>query len=175
MAKGISGRRHAQAVFLIALETNQLDRWQADLERIASILHDPEIGSFLENPKVSSERKRELLQQALKGVTPTAMNLAYLLVARNRLHIVQSIVTEYRRLSYAHKGVVEAEVVTAIPIGGQEEESIGKGLAAITGKTIMLGAKVDPEIMGGLVVRLGDKLMDGSIRTKLQELRRSLA
>jgi len=63
MAKGISGRRHAQAVFLIALETNQLDRWQADLERIASILHDPEIGSFLENPKVSSERKRELLQQ----------------------------------------------------------------------------------------------------------------
>jgi len=174
MGKGISGRRHAQAVFRIALESDQLDRWQTDLATMATVLQDAEIVSFLENPKVSLERKRDLLRPALGGITPKAMNLAYLLITKKRLRMVPSLVAEYRRLVYAHKGMVEADVVTAIPITDREEERIGRDLAAITGKTVMLAATVDPDIMGGLVVRLGDKLMDGSVRTRLQELRRKL-
>jgi F-type H+-transporting ATPase subunit delta len=174
MGRGISGRRHAQAVFRIALESNQLDRWQTDLETMAAVLQDAKVISFLENPKVSLERKTDVLQQALGGITPKAMNLAYLLVAKKRLRMVPSLVAEYRRLVYAHKGIVEADVVTAIPITDGEEERIGRDLAAITGKTVMLAAMVDPEIIGGLVVRLGDKLMDGSVRTRLQQLRRKL-
>ncbi|OGO01384.1 MAG: ATP synthase F1 subunit delta [Chloroflexi bacterium RBG_13_53_26] len=174
MGRGISGRRHAQAVFRIALESDQLDRWQTDLVTMATVLQDAEIVSFLENPKVSMERKRDLLRRALGGIKPAAMNLAYLLVAKKRLRMVPSLVAEYRRLVYAHKGIVEADVVTAIPITDQEEERIGRDLAVITGKTVMLAATVDAEIMGGLVVKVGDKLMDGSVRTRLQELRRSL-
>jgi F-type H+-transporting ATPase subunit delta len=141
---------------------------------MATVLQDAEIVSFLENPKVSMERKRDLLRRALGGIKPAAMNLAYLLVAKKRLRMVPSLVAEYRRLVYAHKGIVEADVVTAIPITDQEEERIGRDLAVITGKTVMLAATVDAEIMGGLVVKVGDKLMDGSVRTRLQELRRSL-
>jgi F-type H+-transporting ATPase subunit delta len=174
MGRSISGRRHAQAVFRIALESDQLDRWQTDLATMATVLQDAEIVSFLENPKVSLERKRDMLRRALGGIKPEAMNLAYLLVAKKRLRMVPSLVAEYRRLVYAHKGIVEADVVTAIPITYQEEERIGRDLAAITGKTVMLAATVDAEIMGGLVVKVGDKLMDGSVRTRLQELRRSL-
>jgi F-type H+-transporting ATPase subunit delta len=174
MGKGISGRRHAQAVFRIALETGQLERWQADLEKMGSVLQDKDLVSFLEHPKVSLERKSDMLQRLLQGIMPTAMNLAHLLVAKKRLRIVPSLVAEYRRLVNAAQGVVEADVITAIPITDQEAERIGKDLAGITGKTVMLGAKVDHEIMGGLVVRLGDKLMDGSVRTRLQELRRRL-
>ena len=174
MGKGISGRRHAQAVFRIALETGQLERWQADLEKMGSVLQDKDLVSFLEHPKVSLERKSDMLQRLLQGIMPTAMNLAHLLVAKKRLRIVPSLVVEYRRLVNAAQGVVEADVITAIPITDQEAERIGKDLAGITGKTVMLGAKVDHEIMGGLVVRLGDKLMDGSVRTRLQELRRRL-
>ena len=175
MGKGISGRRHAQAVFRIALETGELERWQADLEKMGNVLQDKDLVSFLENPKVSLESKSDMLQRLLHGIVPTAMNLAHLLVAKKRLSIVPSLVTEYRRLVNAAQGVVEADVITAIPITGEEAERIGKDLAGITGKTVMLGATVDHEIMGGLVVRLGDKLMDGSVRTRLQELRRSLA
>jgi F-type H+-transporting ATPase subunit delta len=175
MAKGISGRRHAQAVFRIALETGQLEKWQSDLQVMARVLQDTDVVSFLENPRVGQAGKTELLQSALRGVAPTALNLARLLVARNRLRMIPSLVAEYRRLVHAHKGVVEANVVTAVPIGDAEEARIGRDLAAITGKTVMLGVEVDPQIMGGLVVRVGDKLIDGSVRTRLQELRRSLA
>jgi F-type H+-transporting ATPase subunit delta len=141
---------------------------------MATVLQDAEIVSFLENPKVSLERKRDLLRPALGGITPKAMNLAYLLITKKRLRMVPSLVAEYRRLVYAHRGMVEADVVTAIPITDREEKRIGRDLAAITGKTVMLAATVDPDIMDGLVVRLGDKLMDGSVRTRLQELRRKL-
>ena len=175
MAKGISGRRHAQAVLRIALETGQFERWQSDLQIMAEVLQDAAMVSLLENPRVSQPRKTEVLLAALRGVAPGALNLARLLVARNRLRMIPSLVAEYSRLVHAHKGVVEADVVTAIPIGDGEEARIGRDLAAITGKTVMLGVEVDPRIMGGLVVRVGDKLIDGSVRTRLQELRRSLA
>lgn len=175
MAKRISGRRHAQAVFRIALETGQVDRWQGDLEVMARVLQDAGVVSFLENPRLGQARKTELLQSALSGVAPVALNLARLLVARNRLRMMPSLLAEYRHLVYEHKGLVEADLVTAVPITEGEEARIGRGLAVITGKTVMLGVEVDPRIMGGLVVRVGDKLIDGSVRTRLQELRRSLA
>lgn len=162
-------------MFQIALETGQLDRWQSDLEVMAGVLKDAEVVSFLENPRVSHERKTELLRLALRGVAPAALNLARLLAARNRLRMIPDLVTEYRRLVYAHKGMVEADVITAVPLTEPEKERIGRGVALITGKTVMLDLKVNPDIMGGLVVRVGDKLMDGSVRNRLQELRRSLA
>ena len=175
MAKGVSGRRHAQAVFQIALEEKQLDRWLADVERIAAVLGDAEIAAVLSNPKVSPEKKKDLLERGLKGVSPTAMNLAQLLVARNRLHLVESLAVEYKRLMNAYGGMELAEVTTAIPISDQEGERVGKGLAALSGKKVTLELGVDPEILGGFVARLGDKLIDASARTRLQELRKSIA
>ncbi len=175
MAKGVSGKRHAQAVFQIALEEKQLDRWLADVEQIAAILGDTEIAAVLSNPKVSPEKKRDLLDRGLRGISPTAMNLAQLLVARNRLHLVQSLAVEYKRLMNAYGGVELAEVMTAVPISPQEGEKVGKGLAALSGKKVTLELGVDSKILGGFVARLGDKLIDASARTRLQELRKSIA
>jgi F-type H+-transporting ATPase subunit delta len=175
MAKGVSGKRHAQAVFQIALEEKQFDRWLTDLERIAAVLGDAEIAAVLANPRVSPEKKKDVLDRGLAGISPTAMNLAQLLVARNRLHLVQSLAVEYKRLMNAYGGVELAEVMTAVPISPQEGEKVGKGLAALSGKKVTLELGVDPEILGGFVARLGDKLIDGSARTRLQELRKSIA
>ena len=175
MAKGVSGRRHAQAVFEIALENNELDRWQADLETMANVLGNPEIAALLEYPKLDASKKRDILQNILPGITPTAMNLAYFLVAKNRLRILPDLLAEFGRLLNAHYGREEAEVVTAVPISDEEKERITKDLAAIAGKEVVLSLKVDPDIMGGLVARIGDKLIDGSVRTRLKDLRRSLA
>src|SRR5512136_2915592 len=175
MAKGVSGKRHAQAVFQIALEEKQLDRWLADVERIAAVLGDAEIAAVLSNPKVSPEKKKDMLDRGLKGVSPTAMNLAQLLVARNRLHLVRSLAVEYKRLMNAYGGMELAEVTTAVPISAQEGEAVGKGLTVLSGKRVTLELSVDPEILGGFVARLGDKLIDASARTRLQELRKSIA
>ncbi len=145
------------------------------MERIAAVLGDAEIAAVLSNPRVSPEKKKDLLDRGLKGVSPTAMNLAQMLVARNRLHLVQSLAVEYKRLMNAYGGVELAEVTTAVPISSEEGESVGKGLAALSGKRVTLELGVDPEILGGFVARLGDKLIDASARTRLQELRKSIA
>ena len=175
MGKGVSGKRHAQAVFQIALEEKQLDRWLTDVERIAAVMGDAEIAATLASPKVSMDQKRGLLDQGLEGVSPVAMNLALLLVEKNRLYLARSMAVEYKRLMNAYLGMELAEVTTAIPVSPQESESIGQKLAAIAGKRVTVEPSVDPEIIGGFVARLGDKLIDGSARTRLQELRKTIA
>ncbi len=174
MAKGISARRHAQAVFQIALDNNALDRWQSDLEAMAGTLEDPQTVVMLENPKLKLGEKRNILENILPGLTPTAMNLAFFLVAKNRLRLLPDLLSEFRRLINAHYGKEVAEVVTAVPVSDKDKVKIEKGLAALVGKDLVLTLKVDPEIKGGMVAKVGDKLVDGSIRTRLQDLRRSL-
>lgn len=174
-SRSVSGRRHAQAVFQIAVETNQLDKWLTDLEVMARVLGEPVAEAFLENPKVNMDKKQELLRSVLDGVSPLALNLADLLVAKKRLHLLPDLVAEYRRLVNAHRGIEEAEVTTAVGVDRQQAENIGRGLAAMADKGILLEMKVDPEILGGFVARLGDKLVDGSVRTRLEELRKGLS
>jgi F-type H+-transporting ATPase subunit delta len=175
MGKGVSAKRHAQAVFQIALEEKQLDRWLGDVEKIAAVLGDADIAAVLASPRVRVDKKRDVLNRGLKGMSPMAMNLALLLVEKNRLHLARSLAVEYRRLMNTYLGMELAEVTTAIPISAQEGESIGKGLAAISGKRVTVESSVDPAILGGFVAKLGDKLIDGSARTRLQELRKTIA
>jgi F-type H+-transporting ATPase subunit delta len=175
MAKGVSGKRHAQAVFQIALEDKQLDKWLTDVEMIAAVLGDAEIATAMANPKVSPEKKKDVLDRGLKGISPMAMNLAQFLVAKNQLHLVRGLAAEYRRLMNAYLGLELAEVTTAVAVSSQEGEMVGKGLAAMSGKRVTVELSVDPGILGGFVARLGDKLIDASARTRLQELRKSMA
>lgn len=174
MAKGISARRHAQAVFQIAMEKKNLEAWQADLQRIADALKHPQLVTLLENPKLHFSEKEKVLQNILKGVSPVAMNLVYFLVVKNRLRIVEDLVAEYQRLMNAHYGRETADVITAIPLSDEEKERLQKRLAMITRKEIVINTQVDPDIIGGLVAKVGDQLIDGSVRTKLKELKKSL-
>ncbi|RLC93632.1 MAG: F0F1 ATP synthase subunit delta [Chloroflexi bacterium] len=174
MAKGVSAKRHAQAVFQIALETGQLDRWQRDLEVMADTLAEPGLVALLENPKVKLDEKREVLEKVLPDIAPAAMNLAHFLVAKNRLRILPGMLTEYERLLNAHYGREVAEVSTAVPISDEEKERVRKRLAELLGKELVIKVKVDPDVMGGLVARVGDTLVDGSVRTRLRDLRQSL-
>ena len=175
MAKAVSAKRHAQAVFQIALEKNELDRWRADLENIADALKEPSFVALLENPKVHFDQKATVLKQVFTDISPLAMNLINFLVVKNRLKIFDSLVDEYMRMVDEHYGKERAEVVTAIPLDGEAMDRLQKKLAAVTQKDIVIKAEVDPEIRGGLVAKIGDKLIDGSVRTKLKDLKRGLS
>jgi len=174
MAKGVSARRHAQAVFQIAMEKNDLETWQADLERIAEVMRYPQLVALLKNPKIRFSEKKKVLQNILEGINPVAMNLVYFLVTKNRLRIVKDLVAEYGRLMNAHYGKETAEVITAIPLGDEEKEKLQKKLATITKKEVVITTQVDPDIIGGVVAKAGDQLIDGSVRTRLKELKKSL-
>ena len=102
------------------------------------------------------------------------MNLAYLLVARGRLRIVEDIVDEYRRLVDEHRGIAHAEVAAAIPVDEEVKDRLISRLGSLVGREIVLKVKVDPSLIGGIIARIGDKIIDGSTRSRLVSLRESL-
>jgi len=167
-------RRHAQAVFELALERDELERWGDDLDTIAATLGQPEVVALLSNPKLPFEEKAELARQALPQVGPLALNLVNLLIMRHRLSIINDLAQEYHRLLDAHRQVEHVEVATAIPLEAREREHLVLRLSEIMAKRIHLDESVDPALIGGLVVRVGDKLFDGSTRSRLNSLKREL-
>lgn len=174
MARVASARRHAQAAFQIALERGELDLWRGDLERITAAIKDPQLYPLLENPKMPFSEKARILNLCLEGVTPLAMNLAYLLVTRRRLGIVEDIVGEYQRLVDEHRGIAHAEVATAVPVDEELKDRLVHRLGAMLDREVVLSTRVDPSLIGGLVARVGDKLIDGSTKSRLLSLRESL-
>jgi len=174
VARVASAKRHAQAVFQIALEKKEVEQWRSELKTIAATLSDPQLRAILEDPKFHLDDKEKLISKCLPGISQLALNFAYLLVARQRLGILEQIVSEYERMADANQGLEHARVVTALPIDKQEEAKLTERLAAITGKKVVLTTEVDPAIIGGFVARIGDKLIDGSTKAKLEALKRRL-
>jgi F-type H+-transporting ATPase subunit delta len=175
MAKRTYARRYAQAVFSIAREKNELDRWQSDLRKIAALGDDAQFVAFLENPKVHFEDKAKLLSKALGKVNPLALNLVYLLVTKGRLGMVADIADDYQRLLDSYRGIEQAEVTTAIELDDKDKKKLEKRLETLVGKKVVLKPRVDPEVLGGVVARIGGKLLDGSTRSKLTALKKALA
>lgn len=174
MPRGVAAKRHAQAVFQLALEQGELEKWLEDLKTIATTLSQPQLMAILESPKVHPDEKMELISRCLPGVSQLALNLVYLLVARRRLRLIDQIASEYQRLVDAYQGLEHAEVTTAIPLDEEDKKRLSERLAELTGTRIMLSTKVDPNVIGGFVVRIGDRLIDGSTKSKLDSLRKSL-
>ena len=176
MVRRVYARRYSQAVFEMALETNELDRWQSDLKRLASLAEDAALVAFLESPKVHFDNKARLLSEQLDDINPLALNLVYLLVARGRLRMIGDIADDYQRLLDSYRGIEPAEVITAFPLDDEAKLKLAEHLSALAGnKKVVLKSEVDPGVIGGIVARIGGKLLDGSTRSKLAALKRELA
>jgi F-type H+-transporting ATPase subunit delta len=174
VARFASAKRHAQAVFQLALKNNEVEKWRAELITVATALSDPQLQVILENPKIHISDKEQLINRCLPGLSQLALNFAYLLVSKQRLDILTQIVAEYERMADAHQGVEHAKVTTATPIDEGEQKMLEERMAAMTGKQIVLTSEVDPAIIGGFVARIGDRLIDGSTKAKLEALKKKL-
>jgi F-type H+-transporting ATPase subunit delta len=162
-------------VFTIALEANELDRWQSDLREIAHLASDASLVTLFESPKLHFDVKAKLLSKALGDVSPLALNLVYLLMTRGRLGMVGDIADEYQRLLDSHRGIETAEVTTAVPLDDKDQRRLSEQLGSIVGKKVVLKAEVDPSLVGGIMARIGGRLLDGSTRSRLVALKRGLA
>ena len=169
-----SVKRYAQAVFEIALESNKLKEWQSDLGKIAQLVQDAEFTALAENPKLPFELKAKLAQERLGKINSMALNLVYLLMAKGKLKSARQLADEYERLLNDHYGIKSAEVTTAIAIDGTERERLSHHLETIVGNKISIKTQIDPDILGGFIARIDDSLIDGSIRNKLEMLKKSL-
>jgi len=175
VARRAYARRYSQAVFEIAMERQELDRWQSDLRKIASLGEDAALVALLENPRLHFNDKARLLSEQLGDINPLALNLVYLLVARGRLSMLGEIADEYQRLLDSYRGIEEAEVTTAIPLDDEDKLRLGERLGAIVGKKVVIKPEVDSSLIGGIVARIGGKLLDGSTRSRLEALKRELS
>ena len=174
MPKKANARRYAQAVFEIALEKKELERWQSDLQKIANEVSDATFLAALESPKIKFSDKTRFLSERLKDVNPLALNLVHLLIARASIGIISDVAEEYQRLVDSYHGIEPAEVITAVPLDDKDIRKMTENLSVLVGKEVVLKSKVDPSIIGGIIARVGGKLLDGSTRSKLAALKREL-
>lgn len=174
-ARGVA-KRYAQAVFELASDADTRDQWLDDLTTLANVAEDPVAGDFIASPNVSATRKREVLDQLLPGDGKQHVrNLAYMLIDRNRFEITPAMLEVYRDLLLESQGIAIADVTTAVELTASEQQQVRDQLGKIVGRTIELRLRVDPAIIGGLVARIGDQLIDGSVLTQLRNMRAALA
>lgn len=175
MIKSATARRYAGAVFELALESNQVDSWRTDLETLASYFGNRRLQFILREPKVSVERKDQIVRDLLADkLHPEALNLALLLVERGLVDHAPAIYAEFEKRYNDYKGQAIAEVTTAIPMDQTLREQVRGELEQMTGKHIILRERVDPSILGGAVARIGDTLIDGSLKWRFALLRNQI-
>ncbi len=174
-ARGASAKRYAQAVFEIAQEADRFDQWQDDLDSLAEAARNPEFVAMVESPRLAIDEKRKVIRETLPGISEEATNLATVLLVKARFQTLAApVAEEFRNLLDKHRGILRADVVTAVELTRPRAEQIIKSLAESTGKEVRLSQRVDPEIVGGMVIRVGDRVLDGSVQSSLRGLRRSL-
>jgi F-type H+-transporting ATPase subunit delta len=169
-----SAKRYAQAVFQIALENNVIDEWRSELDSITVAFSDPQLKSILEDPKTSFEDKSQLINKCLPESSTMALNFAYLLIEKQKLVLMEKIVADYNRMADNYLGLEHARVTTAVELDTADRDRLSKHLASLTGKQVTVETDVDEAIIGGFVARIGDKLLDGSTRARLEALKKRL-
>jgi F-type H+-transporting ATPase subunit delta len=169
--------QQSKEIFRTALEKNELNRWQSVLRKLASLSRDKALVNLLENPQTGFDVKAEALAERLGETSPDVLKLLSELINKCRTAELDDISYEYQRLLDSHRGIESAEtaeITTAIPLNDEYILSIGKRLTEMIGKTVVVNTKVDPRVIGGIVIKIGDRVIDGSIRSKLTGLKKEI-
>lgn len=173
---GSAARRYARAIFELAREEGEVDAWHTRLVVVREVLAHPEARTVLANPSISAQRRQDAATALLEDrVGLQGVNLAKLLIGANRLDDVDAIIEEYVRLADDAVGRVRATATTAIPLSGADAANLVASLSNKLGREVRLHTSVDAAIIGGLVLQIGDRVIDASVATRLQQLRRQLA
>ena len=170
-----AARRYAEAAFEVGRADGTLDAWARDLARLGEALNIAEVELIVKHPAIAFARKQEVLRRIVGGdVSKQALNLVLLMIRRGRPKQVPAMVGRFNELLRRERGIVLAEVRSALPLDDAEREAISERLAALTGDTVEISEMVDPLLIGGIAVRIGDRLYDASVRSRLERLRARL-
>ncbi|CAN5725356.1 F0F1 ATP synthase subunit delta [soil metagenome] len=169
-------RNYASALFELAARENETESYGAGLDAVVALLDEvPGFREFLETPRIDAEQKKKVLRDSLEGRVPThVLNFILLVVDKRRQRVLDRIATEYRDILDQSLGRSHVEVHVARPLGEGELSEIAAELSRILGKEAIPHVRVKPELVGGIVFRSGDTIFDGSVRRRLQRMRRQL-
>ena len=177
VAGGSVARRYARALFGIGVDAGRFVELGRELDEFVAVwAESDELRQTLENPVFKPEQKRAVLEQILPRVAPTpeVQRFVLLLLDRRRIVLLPAIARAYQAMADAHVGRVRAQVTSAEPLTQVALDRVRRSLEQRTGKKVVMETAVDPELIGGLVARVGDLVLDGSVRTQLEDLRTKL-
>lgn len=175
MIQDVAAKRYAEAAYLIAREDGKQDVWLGGLTALATLFGDPDAQVFLQDSRVPPAEKAQLVEKGLAGVDALVLNLARLLLRRNKTALGPQICEAFQELIDEANGISHAIVTSAVPLAADDVGAITQKLAAMTGGPVVVSTTVDENIIGGLVVRIGDRLIDGSTKSRLVALKQQLA
>jgi F-type H+-transporting ATPase subunit delta len=172
--RDIAGRRYALAILEIAKPSGTLDHWREALDSLEGLTARSHYVEALQADGMTDERFQGIVRQVIPDVSPVEMNLFRLLRRKSRLSLGPSIASYYRELLDVERGVGRATVRTAVELTEEQARALRERLSQQTGQTIELETEVDPSMIGGAVIRIGDQMLDGSTRRRLLNLREQL-
>lgn len=170
-----AARRYAEAVFQIATRDGTTSEWQDRLDQLAALIADERAERLASNPAIPADEREETLRNALgwKRSEP-AFGLLRLLLRRGRVQLADRISGELRRLAQRSEGIVPATVTSATELSKAEEAAIRDRLETMVDQKVDMSLQLDPDLIGGVVVRIGDHMIDASVRGRLERLRERL-
>ncbi len=170
------GKRYAKALFELAREKDQLELIDQELQGIAAMFADSDTDAFFQHPSIGMEQKLDVLSKALTGkVSEITLDALKLIVERRRESALPAVSSYYSRLLDEFRGRAEAIVYTPMPLSDEESVKLSAHYGKVTGKEIRIQNVIKKELLGGMQVRIGDRLYDASLAGKLSELSKILA
>lgn len=177
MIGGGLARRYARALLDIGREEGQVRRILTEVDRFAALMSEvPALREALEAAHINSRDKLSALDSCVsgEGFLPTTANFLRLLVEKGRMKALQQILSELRRLVEELEGIERVQVLIPFALSGTQRDVLKSVLERQTGKRIELEEKIDPAVLGGMVVKVGSTVYDGSVRTQLSQIRENL-
>jgi len=167
---------YARSLFAVAREQSRLDELREQLGQFADALDEHrELAVFFFSPYFSTKEKQEALGRVLEGADEILINFLSLLIENHRMPVIFRIRQEYERLWEEENRTLPVQITSAIALDEATTESLGKTIGERAGRKVTLAARVDPDILGGIVIRVGNSILDASIRNRLEQLRRHVA
>lgn len=174
----IEVNRYSKALFEKAKEQDKLVDWETQIRRLGQLVSEEAFSSFLKDKDIPWAKKAEALEKRLGQLDSEILNLVALLLDKDKLELLSEVSDEFQKMVDRYRGisgVEKAEVITAVPLSDKDILELGENLSQAFKKPVTIQTKINPEIIGGIIIKLGDKIIDGSLRTRIDALREEVA
>lgn len=167
--------RYSHALFESGMETGKLDTFLGQMKDIAAVFSEhKELTEFLNHPNVKADEKQKVMDEVFKGYEAEILKLLMLLVEHGRTNEIGVVYEDLRNSVFDHKGIKMANAITAVPMHTDEIEALRDKLSAKYGKKFEIENTIEPEMLGGVYLKIGDEVVDGSVRGQLERMRKEL-
>jgi F-type H+-transporting ATPase subunit delta len=175
MAKLVA-KRYAEALFEVAVELNKLEHFKEEISAVIDVFeNEPKLKIIFEHPKLSKNEKKDIINSVFKDrISQEMLNLMYIVIDKGRERFLKDIKEEYINLTNERLNIVEAKVITAVSMTGEEKIKLQNRLSEKLGKNVILENIIDKNVIGGVLIRIQDKVIDASIKGQLDMIEKEL-